>query len=684
LIEYDKIFSQIGRDQTSINRVEQEYHVKLPYLSQLCNYLIDTHGGIEFIAHEGKELLIQIINDEFPKIGLYADKIYNEEELEQINHTTYQSISRQKADDCLFNKSKLTLKPYVEQYIILDMIGEFYQKYNIGKILWPCGMGKALLSLFIVQKMGFKQIVIGVPNIYLQKQFRHEISKLYPDMNNVLYIGGESDDGTKSTTDKAQIIDFIYQHPTSILISTYDSCHALVNIHHFDFKIGDEVHHLVGEETESSKYLLFHKILSKKSLFMTATEKDIDPDNKKIIFSMDNKELFGELIDQKSIRWAIEHKKITDYNLLVLQNNSQEVDEIIKRLNIEECNRELIVSAYMALKALETYDGLTHLLIYANDTSHADLLKIYIHKILDAKIVRINKNDVYNNSLHSHNNQQLDSEIGRFSKSPLGIISCVYILGEGFDLPKLNGVVFGECMGSNIRIVQSALRPNRLDKENLNKIAYIIIPMVDQTEDTQSFDKCRKIIMKMGNFDEGINVRIKLATLTTKCCEQSNGTTIHDLASNQLTDNIDELDRLMFKLKHRQGDKEMWVKYKINRENKRRVESNEELIDTKKKCYGFLEKLGESYRPNPINWVKYCVGNRLFIKFKDQYYYNKKDLIDSCRTNNIVDFNSYKEFYVKDTQLPPPDYINEGFYYDMDPKFNLNLLLSHKSDVVDM
>ena len=692
LKEYDKIFSQIGRNVASIRRIEEEYHTKLPYLSQLHDYLVNNGGGIEFITQEGSSLIIQIINEEFPKIGLYADKVYNDEELVQVNQDVCQSISRHnteniKNDACLFIKSKITLKPYIEQYVILNMIGEFYELNDIGKIIWPCGMGKALLSLFIVQKMGFKRVVIGVPSVYLQKQFRLEISKLYPDMDNVMYIGGTPDDTTKSTTDKTQVIDFIHQHPMSFIITTYTSCYILKDLFYFDFKIGDEAHHLVGEEKDSSNYLQFHKILSKKSLFMTATEKQIEPNSKKIIYSMDNKELFGELVDQKSICWAIEHKKITDYYLLLLRNTHQEVDEIIEQLNIEECNRELIVSSYMSLKALETYNGLTHLLIYVNTIKHADLVKTYVDKILESNLISINKSEIYNNSLHSHNNQQLRDEVKRFSEIRFGIMSCVYIFGEGFDLPKLNGVVFGENMESDIRIVQSALRPNRLEKDNPDKIAYIMIPMVDQMEqdeDNHSFSKCRRIITKMGNFDERIKIRIKLATLTAKSCEQINDKVQNRIVYNELVENIHELDRLMFKLKHRQGDKELWIKYKINRENKRRFKTRVELIDTKKKCYEFLGSIGESYRPNPINCVKYCLGNQLFDKIKSQYYYNKRDLIDACKKYNIIDFSSYKKCYVSDSKFPPPDYINEGFYYDMDMKFNINSLLLSKSDTIDI
>lgn len=692
LKEYDKIFSQIGRNLSSIRRIEEEYHTKLPYLSQLHNCLVNNGGGIEFVTHEGYSLIIQIINEEFPKIGLYADKVYNDEELVQINQDICQSISRHNTeninnDTCLFIKSKITLKPYIEQYVILNMIEEFYKLNDIGKIIWSCGMGKALLSLFIVQKMGFKHVVIGVPSVYLQKQFRHEISKLYPYQDNVMYIGGTPDDTTKSTTDKTQVIDFIHRHSTSFLITTYTSCYILNDLYYFDFKIGDEAHHLVGEEKDSSNYVQFHKILSRKALFMTATEKQVEPNSKRVIYSMDNKDLFGELVDQKSICWAIEHKKITDYYLFILRNTRQEVDEIVEQLNIEECNHELIVSAYMSLKALETYNGLTHLLIYVNTIPHADLIKTYVDKILESNLIRINKSEIYNNSLHSHNNQQLRDEVKRFSESRFGIMSCVYIFGEGFDLPKLNGVVFGENMESDIRIVQSALRPNRLENTNPNKIAYIMIPIVDQMEqdeDNHSFSKCRRIIAKMGNFDERINTRIKLATLKAKSCDQINDKGQNRIVCNELVNNVQELDRLMFKLKHRQGDKEMWIKYKINRENKRRFKSGTELIDTKKKCYEFLESIGESYRPNPINYVKYCLGKQLFGKIKMRYYCNKTDLIEACKKYNIVDFSSYNKLYVLDSKLPPPDYINDGFYCDMDIKFNINSLLLSQSDTIDI
>jgi predicted helicase len=44
---------------------------------------------------------------------------------------------------------------------------------------------------------------------------------------------------------------------------------------------------------------------------MTATEKVVENNRtNKIIYSMDDKNIFGEVIDIKSINWAIENKKI--------------------------------------------------------------------------------------------------------------------------------------------------------------------------------------------------------------------------------------------------------------------------------------------------------------------------------------------------------------------------------------
>jgi predicted helicase len=44
---------------------------------------------------------------------------------------------------------------------------------------------------------------------------------------------------------------------------------------------------------------------------------------------MDDEKYFGYLLDEKTIFWAIENKKITDYNVLVIKNTEEEVTPVI-------------------------------------------------------------------------------------------------------------------------------------------------------------------------------------------------------------------------------------------------------------------------------------------------------------------------------------------------------------------
>ena len=52
--------------------------------------------------------------------------------------------------------------PYDYQQDVLDKIHEFYMVNYFGKIIWACGLGKALLGILIIQKLNCKLVVIGV------------------------------------------------------------------------------------------------------------------------------------------------------------------------------------------------------------------------------------------------------------------------------------------------------------------------------------------------------------------------------------------------------------------------------------------------------------------------------------------------------------------------------------------
>jgi len=551
------------------------------------------------------------------------------------------------------NKNSNIIIPNEHQQIVLDKINEYYKHNNIGKIIWACGLGKALLAVLIVKQLQYKTIVIGVPSNNLQKQIKKEILMVFANEHNILFVGCEGHGSSKSTTDVENIIEFINNKQNKepiFIISTYHSCHLLVNEKLiFDFKIGDEAHHLVGIEKDECKcFRSFHKITSKKTLFMTATEKVIDKDIKKAIYSMNDEIRFGKYIDEKSVQWAIENKKITDYNILIIKNTETDVEEICNNLKLSVYNKELFISCYMCLKSFEKYDNLTHLLLYTNTTQDADLAKRYIDDLLALNIIDIKKEDIYNKSLHSKSAITLENEIEIFEKSPRGIISCVYIFGEGFNLPKLNGVCIATNMKSEIRIVQYVLRPNRLDKNNPNKKAYIIIPFIERVNQyidiKKKYDKIINVISQIRNIDKNIYQKIFLSTGIKKPQNTNPGESPEgNIPYYYVEDNGDTLHRIKLKLKYSQSlysdfteeqDEYNYVK-SLNKILK--ISGMEEYISSKPIHDNYIDKPEEYFKSKGV-WISLYdfMGCNT-----DHLIQSKQDWIIYCKKININSLESY-------------------------------------------
>ena len=616
---------------------------------------IKYNAGTEFYNKE----IISLIEPYLIKLGINYKKLLDNEIYELKRK--YKIINNVKN----INKKKLIeeltkIKPFTYQKNFLVIIKEFYKNNNVARFYWSCGLGKALMSIFIVYEMNFSKVVICVPSIYLQNQIEKEILKIYPKKKNILKVGG---DDNNSTTNKTKIYEFLKKdnNECKFIISTYNSCYILVdNIFNVDFKIGDEAHHLVGIENEDieKSYISFHKINSKKTLFMTATEKIIvnKQDNKKY-YSMNDENIFGKLIDEKSVYWAIENKKIADYYLLVVKNTEEEVNQIISLLNIDVSNKELFISAYMTLKSIEKYNDLTHITIYTNKTENAELVKFYVEKILETDIIKLDSNEIYNKALHSKTENDLDEEVEKFKNTKYGIISCVYIFGEGFDLPKLNGVCFAENMISDIRIVQCALRPNRLESGNPDKKAYMILPYIDYdnyNNEDKSFDKIRKIIGKIRYVDENVGQKIHILSKLKNENDEKNNKFININNYIDFEENENELLKLNLRLRH---SKTLGSTFTEEQDEFNYIKQlNKELNINSKENYVEKQLQHKMYIPQP---EEYFCKKGVWTNWYDfmgvdtsQFIQSKQDWIIFCKKNKVSSINDYENLCDEYKELP--------------------------------
>lgn len=717
----DEIFSKINKNPKKLKKIEHKIKKRLTKLRKFYDndfYEYDN-CGTEFIknSEESLNLFMDIINTEFVLLGIEVEEL-TKEQVNTINKNAikkYKEFNKYDSDSDLESESDIDsyvesdskeeniygdLKPYDYQLEILDKVENFYQNNDKGKLIWACGLGKALMSLFLCKKLKYDTILAGVPSRNLVNQFKKEACKLFEE-DNILGIASHD----TCTTNESRITNFINSRRRyKVIITTYHSCPKLKKICDsenfiFDFKIGDEAHHLVGcKENKLNKkikiknkdelnskpediacFKKFHYIKSNKTLFMTATEKLImDEDTyDNTILSMEDEKIFGNYIDEKSVFWAIENNKITDYWLYILRSTLKQVEYLIKKVGVDIKNKELFLSAYMTLKTFEKNKNLTHVLIYANKTVNADLIDDYIKLILDKKLIDTNKvniNDLYHKSLHSkmnvdENNEDinhnqcfdLEFEVKEFKKSKLGIISCVQIFGEGFDLPKLNGVVVGEKMDSEIRIVQSLLRPNRLEKENPNKKAFILCPFLDNSnyreiEKNDSYKKIKNIMFHLRNNDECVFQKTKLFDI-----DYDREKKARQKKDVEFIENEESLKNIKFclrgSLKSELSDAEEEYKFvqRINKEMN--IKSRKEYLESIDEHSYYFEDPESHFKRLGIweNWYDFLsVDTSKFIQTKDEW---KK----RCKELNIKSYQNYKEKISEYEELPedPSD-----FYYN--------------------
>lgn len=527
----------------------------------------ESEGGTEFYDESVLEILDKMM-DSYRKLS--------EEELDVIKR-----ISEYKP------KPKSEPKPRDYQKTIVSKSIEYFETNDKGLLVLMCGIGKTLISLWISQAMNAAKILIGVPNKLLLVQWEKEVRKIFPNIPILAIEGGITE---------AKIQKFQEENEKFVVITTYHSSYKLESFE-YDIKIFDEVHHLtttnIDSAQEHNSFVRILNVPAKKQLGLTATMKELENFEKSV--SNNDKLIFGEIIDEKNLLWAIERDIITDYQIQAIQVR-------------EEClsikGNSLMVAAYCAVQS-----NSHHMLIYCNSTENAIKVIEYIKQL---------NPDIFSSAYHSGMTQEIQAQIlKKFSESPRGIVSCVYCLGEGWDFPKLDAVLFAEKMTSNIRIVQSALRACRKNRDSPQKIAKIILPVLykenwldDNTND--DLKKVREVIYQMSMEDERIIQKI----IFSEILFDHSGSVPSGASKIIVNDEI--TSQLILKTIHRNQLGITYEKSKqIIREEKKRIpiESQKDYLELCKYNTKLHEDPQNHFGDRFIDWCDYLSIDKKFYDF---------------------------------------------------------------------
>ena len=550
LFQMVKLWKEYSNERdTGIDLVAVDYHGKEWAIQCKCwdddSYLGLKEVGTMFATAERYKIKNKII--------VFTGADVSRELKKACEGTGTRIIRRSRLDNSLINWNKDSRKvkahkPYKlreHQRKALQACMDGFRQYDRGKCIMACGTGKTLTALHIAEKQaGAGGLVLYlVPSISLAKQTLQEWSANRNVDHDYLIVCsdktvGNEDSSTTDlsgyvTTDKAQIAS-LYEGMRArrdrmhVVFSTYQSADKVRDAfrgHVFDIMIFDEAHRTasISKRTgkggiEDKKFTLAHhdaNIKSKKRLYMTATpriHKESDKlkarERDVVLYSMDDKKVFGELFYRLKFSDAIKLDVLTDYRVVVFEVSKEDMADIEAEQGDSEIALEESTKLSSVYRALLSQDGgktenlLRRVIVFCNSIRASKNFSIgrfdgkhsrkrrsddrasggRFRQVVDMVNASLEKNvTVKTRHVDGTYNAKDRGDMLNWLKKEKGgnecrILSNAQCLSEGVDVPALDGVVFYEPRKSIIDVIQAVGRVMR--KKEGKRFGYVVVPVV--------------------------------------------------------------------------------------------------------------------------------------------------------------------------------------------------------------
>jgi superfamily II DNA or RNA helicase len=353
-----------------------------------------------------------------------------------------------------------------------------------------------------------------------------------------------SDQDFRVSTDSRELAAFLRQSSPlpHVVFSTYQSSAVLVDGLRelamqkccFDLVICDEAHKVAGAAGKPFAQVLDdEKIPATKRLFMTATPRVIAPQYRKNteedvapIVSMDELDVFGPVFYRMSFAEAIQQNIISDYRVVVIGVSENEVAELaragrtIETEDQERWEAQGLAQRIALGKAIGLY-GIKKIFSFHNRVARAsEFVDANRPDSFPAVLDKMSPNLHY---IAKHINGEMSAGarnriLREFKMSARGIITNARCLGEGVNVPVVDGVFFADSRSSVIDIVQATGRALRIVPGKSR--AYVIIPvLVREEEDAETiiqasrFELVWQVLSAMASQDERVEVAIREARI---------------------------------------------------------------------------------------------------------------------------------------------------------------------------
>lgn len=372
-----------------------------------------------------------------------------------------------------------------QRHAVEAVLKELAGDRSRATVVSACGTGKTLIAALAAEGLKAGRVLVAVPTLDLLAQTVRAWSLAGRTGSTAAVCGVQeifhtSADG-QVTTDPAELAHLASGGQVTVYC-TYASLPVLTAAHRehglpvWDLIIIDEAHRTAGLLGKAWGALHHDtEIPARRRLYLTATPRIVDSDDS-LLASMDDETLFGPIVHRLDTGDAIAQGLLADYQILVPVLTDVRLRE---RVTAEEPDRSRTTALQVAvLKAAHEY-GLTRLLTYHNRVAAAEMfaetLPDTASKIpFDQQPPALWSGWISGRTTPATRRWLLDA-LADPQHQP-AVLANSRVLGEGVDVPTLDGVVFADPKASVIEIVQAVGRALRLPSGS-GKRAVIIVPV---------------------------------------------------------------------------------------------------------------------------------------------------------------------------------------------------------------
>lgn len=499
-------------------------------------------------------------------------------------------------------------QPREHQLRAMSAAHEYFQTHDRGKLIMACGTGKTYTALKIAEEMLPDKglVLFMVPSISLLGQTLNawcsDAAKpikgicICSDSRASRKIKKDFDDTQDSVVDLAvpattnsksiakQLKQYRNHDGLTVVFSTYQSIEAVHDAQietlketsgtygTFDLIVCDEAHRTTGvklSDRDESNFTKIHDadyIKGHKRLYMTATPRLYGQSAKikasekdAILCSMDNPKLYGEEFFRVNFSYAVEHGLLTDYKVLVLTVNENDLPENVltdikspekKELNFDDTSKLIgVINGLSKIirgdknvtwdadptvmhRAIAFCSAIGDAQTPGTSVNTAKVLPAICEKYRDSISAEEREHVVEVQARHidgSMNSQTRNEQLSWLAEENIGENECrvltnVRCLSEGIDVPALDAVLFLSSRNSQVDVVQSVGRVMRNFRKNQpgeKKYGYIIIPIVvpsdvkpeDALDNNVYFSTVWSILNALRSHDDHFNAEVNKIAL---------------------------------------------------------------------------------------------------------------------------------------------------------------------------